>query len=151
LRTTIEVTIEVEIMRPRQFVWDFLADPSNYPRWLEQWRAARVVGDGEPGQGTVVEYTRKDGRVGTFEFVMWAAPRRAAWDGLPLRSRGGAVRPGGYHALSELGAGGTLVTMAFRPELSGALVLMKPYLARRLRRQLTLDVQKLKSLVETGA
>ena len=149
MKTTVEVAIEIEIARPREAVWEFIADPARSHEWLEEFVSSHQVSEGPPGVGSVVSYTIKPGpRTGTFEVVEWDPPRRLAWDGPPLRSMGGAARPRGSFELTEAGDGGTRFVATYHPELLGLLVLLRPYLNRWLRRQRRIDAQKLKAILE---
>ncbi len=152
MRTSIEVIVEVEIERPPSAVWSFMNDVARLPEWVSEFRAVRQESDGPPGLGAVVRYTLRSGeRSGTWEVVEWDPPRRVAWDGPPLRWAGGAARPRGSHDLTQAGEGRTLLVSRYRPELSGAQVLLKPYLQRWLRRERLASAQALKALVEAGA
>ena len=53
--------------------------------------------------------------------------------------------------LAPAGEGRTLLVSRYHPELSGTMVLMRPYLKRWLRRQRRADAQTLKALLEAGA
>jgi hypothetical protein len=44
-----------------------------------------------------------------------------------------------------------LLVSRYRPELTGTLVLLRPYLKRWLRRQRRADAQTLKALIEADA
>ena len=73
------------------------------------------------------------------------------WDGPPLPSAGGAVRPRGSQTLTDAGEGRTRLVSRYQPELIGTLVLLRPYLKRWLRRQRRADAQTLKALLEARA
>jgi uncharacterized protein YndB with AHSA1/START domain len=149
VRTSIEVTVEVEIERPPSAVWSFINDVERLPEWIGEFKAARKESDGPDGIGTVVRYTIEPGdRSGTWEVVEWDPPCRVAWDGPPLRWAGGGARPRGSHALSEAGEGRTLLVSCYRPELTGTQVLLRPYLKRWLRRQRFASARALKALLE---
>jgi uncharacterized protein YndB with AHSA1/START domain len=148
VRTSIEVIVEVEIDRPREAVWAFICDAERIPEWVGEFTAARNEVDGPVGVGTIVHYTLESGRSGTWQVVEWAPPRRVAWDGPPLPYPGGGGRPRGSHELVEAGEGRTLLSSRYHPELSGTLVLLRPYFKRWLRRQRTTDAQTLKALLE---
>ena len=45
------------------------------------------------GVGSVVRYTIRGDRSGTFEILEWDPGRKVVWDGPPLRWAGGAARP----------------------------------------------------------
>jgi uncharacterized protein YndB with AHSA1/START domain len=151
VKTTIEVTVEVEIEAPRTTVWAFISDSERLPDWFEEFESARQESPGPPGRGTVVRYAIRAGhRSGTFEMVEWEAGSRLAWDGPPLKWAGGAARPRGSFELADAGEGRTLFTGHFRPELSGAQVLLSPYLKRWLRRARQASAAKLKAYMEEG-
>ena len=151
MKTAIEVSVGIDIARPRAAVWEFLADPARMPEWLDEFVSSELTSDGPPGVGSVVRYTITPGpRTGTFELIEWDPPRRLAWDGPPLRSMGGAARPRGHFELTEAGEGETRLVATYRPELQGVLVLLRPYLARWLRRQRRADAEKLRALLEAA-
>jgi hypothetical protein len=126
-------------------------DTARLPEWIAEFAAARDESDGPIGVGAVVHYTLRQGdRSGTFEIVEWDPPRRVAWDGPPLRSAGGAMRPRGSHELAEAGEGRKLVVSHYRPEVSGLQVLLRPYLKRWLRRERRASAKTLKALVEAA-
>jgi uncharacterized protein YndB with AHSA1/START domain len=151
LRTSIEVSIEVEIRRPPQAVWSYVTDTERTPEWIGEFKDAHEESDGPTGVGTVVHYTVEGDRSGTLEIVEWIPPHRMAWDGPPLPWAGGGARPRGSHTLSEAGEGSTLLVSRYQPELIGTLVLLRPYLKWWLRRQRRKDAQTLKAALESGA
>lgn len=152
MRTSIEEIFEVEIERSPSEVWLFIADVERLPEWFAEFESAHKESDGPTGIGTVVRYTLKPGRRSdTFEIVEWDPPRRLAWDGPPLRSVGGGLRPRGSHELAEAGEGRTLLVSRYHPELSGTQVLLRPYLRRWVRRERRASAQALKALVEAAA
>jgi uncharacterized protein YndB with AHSA1/START domain len=151
LKTVIEVTTEVEVAAPPSEVWAVLSDPGHWPEWVEEWESAQLEPEGPAQAGTVVRYTLKPGhRSGTLELVEWEPEVRLAWDGSPLTWLGGGARPRGSIELAQTHDGRTRITTHFRPELSGAQVLLRPYLKRWLRRQREADARKLKALLEGG-
>jgi uncharacterized protein YndB with AHSA1/START domain len=152
LRTSIEVTIEVEIARPRLAVWSFISDVDRAHEWLGEFESARVESEGPIGVGTVVRYTLEAGhRSGTYEIVEWDPGHRLAWDGPPLAWAGGAARPRGSFEVVDAGEGRTLFTGRYQPELSGTQVMLRPYLKRWLRRRRVTDSQVLKAMLEADA
>jgi uncharacterized protein YndB with AHSA1/START domain len=146
MRTSVEVTVEVEIDRPPEAVWAVVADAGRTAEWIDEFTESRS--EGPDGVGQVVHYTLDRGASGTYEIVEWDPPRCLAWDGPPLRMMGGGARPRGSHDLVSVGERGTRLVTRYRPELSGAAALMRPYLARWLRRQRRIDAQTLKRLIE---
>jgi len=148
LRTSIEVSIEVEIGRPLEAVWSYIADTKRIPEWVGEFKEAHEEPNGPTGVGTVVHYTVEGDRSGTLEYVEWDPPHRVAWDGPPLPWAGGGARPRGSHSLLEAGESRTLLVSRYEPELIGTLVLLRPYLSWWLRRQRRKDAQTLKAALE---
>lgn len=138
----------MEIERSPEDVWSYLADAERIPEWIGEIKAAQVESDGPVGIGTVLRYTVEGDRSGTWEVVEWDPPRRVAWDGPPLPWAGGGARPRGSHSLAEAGDGRTLVVSRYEPELTGTLVLLRPYFKWWLRRQRRKDAQTLKATLE---
>jgi uncharacterized protein YndB with AHSA1/START domain len=148
-RTTIEVTVEVEIARPRAAVWAFVTDTERVPEWVEEFEEAHVEPPGAVGLGATIQYRlTRGGRSGTYRIIEWEPERTIAWDGPPLRYRGGGARPRGSFLLTDTAEGRTRFTAHYRPELTGALVLMRPAWGRWLRRQRQVDAERMKALVE---
>ena len=148
-RTSLDVEIAVEIERPRERVWGFVSDFERLPEVLEEFESVVKESDGPTGQGTVFRYTLSPGnRSALLEIVDWQPVWRLAWEGPPLRSRGGGARPRGFHELTAAGEGRTRLVTHYQPELTGVLVVMRPALRRWLRRQRAADAQRLKQLLE---
>lgn len=151
MRTSIEATVEVEVERSPAEVWSFLSDVERIPDWIGEIRAVRKESDGPIAVGTVARFTLEPGdRSGTWEIVEWDPPHRMAWEGPPLAWGRGGLRPRGSHELSEAGEGRTLVVSRYRPEVIGLPVLLRPYLARWLRRERAASGQALKAALEAG-
>ena len=151
MRSTIEASVEVEIERPVPAVWSFLADTERIPEWVGEFASAHEDSEGPTGLGTIVSYTLEGDRSGTWEIVEWKPPYRLAWDGPPLPWLGGGARPRGSHTLSAAGEGRTLLVSRYDPELTGTLVLLRPYLKWWLRNQRARDAQTLKTILEGEA
>jgi len=150
-RTSLDEEIAVEIERPSEEVWAFVSNLKRLPEWLEEFEAVVQESDGPVGKGTVFCYTLSPGhRSATLELVDWQPGRRFAWDGPPLRSRGGGARPRGFSEVTAVGEGRTRLVSRYQPELTGTLALMRPVLKRWLRRQRTADAQRLKQRLESA-
>jgi uncharacterized protein YndB with AHSA1/START domain len=149
LRTSIEVIVEVEVDRPPAAVWSFLSDAARIPEWFSELTVTRIEPEEDIGVGTRVHYALAPGdRTSTLEVVEWDPPRRMAWDGPPLRMLGGTARPRGSHTLTQTGGERTLLRSVYRPELSGAAVLLRPYIKRWLRRERQASADALKVALE---
>jgi uncharacterized protein YndB with AHSA1/START domain len=150
-RTSLDEEIAVEIERPSEEVWAFVSNAEHLPEWLEEFEAVVKETEGPIGKGTVFRYTLAPGhRSATVEVVDWQPGHRFAWDGPPLRSRGGGARPRGFFEVAATGERRTRFVSRYQPELTGTLALMRPVLKRWLRRQRTVDTERLKQLLESG-
>ena len=150
-RTSLDEEIAVEIERPSDEVWAFVSSGERLPEWLEEFEAVVKESDGPVGRGTVFRYTLTPGhRTATMEVVDWQPGRRFAWNGPPLRSRGGGLRPRGFFEVTATGPRRTHFVSRYQPELIGTLALMRPVIKRWLRRQRTADTKHLKQLLESN-
>jgi uncharacterized protein YndB with AHSA1/START domain len=150
LRTSLDVEITEEIERPSDEVWAFVSNAERLPEWLDDFEAVVKESDGPIGRGTVFRYTLVGHRSATLEVVEWEPGRRFAWDGPPLRSRGGAFSPHGSFEVSAIDERRTHFVTHYQPELTGTLAIMRPYVGRWLRRQRPIDTRRLKRLLESG-
>jgi uncharacterized membrane protein len=149
--TSLDEAIAVEIERPSEKVWSFVSNFERLPEWLEEFEVVAKESKGPVRRGSVFRYTLSPGnRSATLEIVDWQPGRRVAWDGPPLRSRGGGARPRGFHELTAAGVGRTRLVSRYQPELTGTLALMRPAVKRWLRRQRSADAQRLKRLLESA-
>ncbi len=150
-RASLDEEIAVEIERPCEDVWAFVSDAELLPEWLEEFESVVKESDAPVGRGTVFRYTLSPGhRSATIEIVDWQPRRRFAWDGPPLRSRGGGFRPRGFCEVAAIGESRTRLVSRYQPELTGPLALMRPILKRWLRKQRTADTERLKQLLESN-
>jgi uncharacterized protein YndB with AHSA1/START domain len=150
-KTSLDVEIEAYIDAPPVDVWNFVSDAERLPEWLEEFQ--RVVKEtADPvGVGSVFRYTIEPGpRTGTIEIVEWQPGRRFAWDGPPLSWHGGGARPRGSFEVTA-DRGGTRFVSHYRPQLTGTMVLLHPYMKWWVRRQRTADTARMKELIEAGS
>jgi uncharacterized protein YndB with AHSA1/START domain len=130
-RTSLDEEIAIEIERPSEEVWAFVSNAERLPEWLEEFEAVVKESDGPVGRGTVFRYTLSPGhRSARFEVVDWQPGRRFAWDGPPLRSRGGGFRPCGFFELAAVDERRTRFVSRYQPELTGTLALTRPIIKR---------------------
>ena len=142
-----DVVAQVEIDRPAQEVFDYLADGEKMPRWMKEFTAVEKVGDGPIGQGTEFRYHDKRGTDSTYTLSEYQPPARLAWHGATVKMPGGSVVPDGYYAIHEHD-GHTHVEMHMTPHLQGLAKLMSPMMAMRIRRSSQEYVQLLKADLE---
>jgi len=133
-------TVTVEIARPPEEVFDYLADPSNLPTWQESAVEARLEG------GRVVERRRMLGREieSTMEISENEPPRL-----LTLRTVEGPIPLEVRHELSP-SRGGTRLDVAIEGEGGGMLGLARKMAVRAAERQFKGDFERLKRVLEDG-
>jgi uncharacterized protein YndB with AHSA1/START domain len=140
---------ETEIERPVQEVFDYLAHGEKLPDWVEEFEEVEQQSEGPPAKGTTYRYKMRRGGESTFEWSEFEPGRRIAWDGPPLKSGPGAMRPRGGYELEEAD-GGTRVRMTQDPEMSGFMKLMAPFITRSLQKGAPKSLEKLKGILEGG-
>jgi uncharacterized membrane protein len=143
----IHVEREIEIERPPERVFDYLAHGENLPRWMDEFTSVEQVSEGPPTLGTTYRYKMKRGAESTFEWEQFETGRRLAWHGPPAGGALGKLEPKGTWELE--GAGPTTrVRMTMDPEPSGLLKLMAPLMARAIRKGSVKDFERLKGILE---
>ncbi len=151
MRRRIEVEVEVQIARPSEEVWAVVSDFEQLPEWLEEFRTVVKLSDGPLGEGAIFRYTLEPGqRSSTLQLVEWQPGRRVAWDGPPLKGRGGAARPQGYFEVIDIGNGRTQLVSCYQPVLTGTTALLAPLVRRWLRKHRLIDSARLKTLLEAS-
>jgi uncharacterized protein YndB with AHSA1/START domain len=104
-------TATVDIDRPIDEVFAFLADGENDPKFSPRVLEIRKTTDGPPGVGTVYESTVKDAGMKTkrkFELTQFEAPVRIRWT---ERSKNLITVPDGGYDLAEAAEGRTRLTV----------------------------------------
>jgi uncharacterized protein YndB with AHSA1/START domain len=139
----VRVELTIEISRPPQEVFDYLADLSKLPEW--QASAVESRADGPLAQGTRISERRSFmGRdVDTeVEVAEYDPPRR-----LTLRALEAPVKLTIEHVLEEHD-GGTRLRVTAEGKPTGALWLAGPAAELGARRELNRDFERLKELLE---
>lgn len=144
----IDVETSVEIARPVQEVFAFVADQTNAPQWQTNLHEVRRLTQGPIGVGT------------EHEFVRTFAGRRFA-----SRNRFVAFEPGRYvkftipsgwisgtasYRTETSRSAGTVLTSRMEFRVQGPLTLLEFVLSRLLAKDSRRDEQRLKSLLEYG-
>lgn len=139
----IRIELVLEIARPAEEVFDYLADLGRLPEW--QASAVEVRVEGPLRAGTrFTERRRLLGREGRteLEVSVFEPPRR-----LTLRSLSGPVKVDVDHRLEPRGDGTTLEVIA-EADPGSVLKLARPVIARQAERELHRDFHRLKELLE---
>jgi uncharacterized membrane protein len=143
-----DVVAEVEVNRPAQEVFDYLADAENMPRWMKEFTAVEKVGDGPIGHGTEFHYEAKRGSGATFSWSDFQPPGLLAWKAQPVKALpGGAIETNGRYDIHEHD-GHTHVVMHMQPQLHGTAKLLGPLMSRSIRKSSDEYVQLLKRDLE---
>lgn len=142
----IDVETSVEIARPAQEVFAFVADQTNAPQWQTGLHEVRRLTDGPVGVGS------------EHEFVRTFAGRRLA-----SRNRFVGFEPGSYvkfeipsgwisgtasYRAEATRSAGTVLTSQMEFRVRGPLRLLEPVLSRLLAKDSLRDQQRLKDLLE---
>lgn len=137
---------DIEIRRPPQQVFDYVADVGNYPEWMAHVLDVDKDAVGAPRQSDrfVVAIKSVGRRFETpYERVSYEAGRRCE-----DRAVGGPVPSQLWHSAFEETPAGTQFTRAVDVESVGLLKLLEPLQKRAARRQLSKDLQTLKAVLE---
>jgi carbon monoxide dehydrogenase subunit G len=141
----VRYTASIEIARPPEDVFSYVADLANLPAWQQSARSAEA--EGELGVGVTFVETREflgrevesHGEVTAFE------PGRE----LSLRITGGPVQLTVRHVF-EASGDGTRLTIEAEGEPAGMLRLAGPLAQRAARRQADDDLRRLKRILESA-
>ena len=137
----------VEINRPLEEVFDYVADVGNYPDWMAHVLEVRTDTAGPPQQGDsfVVAIKSVGRRFETpYERTLQEADRRYT-----DRAVGGPIPDQRWHSAFQEVPGGTRFTRAVEVGSGGLLKLLEPLQKRAAGRQLKKDLQTLKRVVES--
>jgi carbon monoxide dehydrogenase subunit G len=138
----------VVISAPREAVWDYLADPQNYLRFMSGVTRWEVVGDQPSGLGARHRVLIRVGAAevgGLIEIVEWSEPGDMAWSsvtGVDQRLR---------WRIRELDDGRSRVEFRFAYGVAGAGIagwISEKAAAPTLRRHMRRSVNQLKRQVE---
>lgn len=140
----IEADGSARIARPRDVVFDYLADPRNEPDWLPGARSVEMAGDAPVGLGSrfIGEYARA-GRV-ELELVEFERPSRVTF-----RARSRIVNFDDAVDLTETD-GVTVLVARMTAEPRGVMRLFAPVMARTMRSQFAANWDHLRAKLESG-
>jgi uncharacterized protein YndB with AHSA1/START domain len=138
----------VEIDRPPEEVFAYVADPEHLPEWSGIVQEVRKEGQGQPQEGdrftTAAKFLGR--RFETpMEVVAHEPPRRHS-----DRSTGGPFEQEYTFIVEETEGGGTRLTQVAEGEPAGFFRLVGPLLEMAGRRQFRADLENLKALLEAG-
>ncbi len=150
ISNAVEVQVSITICRPRQLVWNVLADVGRQPEWMRDALSIEILTDGPMGVGTRMEVPTQIGflrTTDTMEVTEFDPPAR--WTVVHR----GLVRGEGTFTLREHDQAPSDATEVewrerlaapFGPVGRGAMTLFRPL----LRRQFQQDLDRLRDLCE---
>ena len=142
------ITSTIEIDRPQQEVWAYVDDVQKQPNWQASLAASRIVSDGPIGVGTRFVQTRQipgGARETTNEITEYDPPRMSSWKGLD-----GPIRSAGTVTVEPLRESRSRVTVEFDLIGHGIGKLFVPFVRAQARKQVPVDQEELKRLLESG-
>ena len=137
----------IEIDRPQAEVFAYLDELDKHPEWQESLTRAQVVTDGPVRVGTKVSETRQvpgGPRDMTYEITAHDPPNSSSWQGLD-----GPVRAVGTMTVESLGDSRSRVTVEFELVGQGLGKLLAFFGRAQARKQVPVDQQKLKQILES--
>ena len=142
----ITTNVTVQIDRPVDEVFAFVADPGNFARWAEDLvKESRQTSPGPVGVGTT--FTQLNVLMGR-RFV---SEMRVATYEPPSRfeyvTTSGPIRFAGHYTFAPVD-GGTRFTSVDESEPSGLLSYLQPLLQPFAQRQITINLSRLKAVIE---
>ena len=144
---TTRVTVQIE--RPVDEVFAFVSDPANFPRWAGALvKESAKTSVGPVGLGTTFRQMNVlMGRhfVSEMQVVTYDPPRRFEYE-----TTSGPIRFAGHYSFEPAGAA-TRFTSVDDSEPSGLLRYIQPLLQPFAQRQISLNLRKLKAVIEAQA
>jgi uncharacterized membrane protein len=141
------VSVEATVARPPEEVFPVVADGERLPEWMKDFERVEQLSDGAPRLGTEYRYKFKRSPESTFEWAEFEPGRRVAWDGPPLKTGPGSMRPRGGIDV-EPAAEGSLVRVTLDPLPGGAMKVVLPLMRRAMRHGATENLSRLKAMLE---
>ncbi len=142
----IDLETTVEIARPVEEVFAFVADQTNAPRWQDGLHEVRRLTDGPLGVGTEHEFVRTfAGRrfASRNRFVAFQPDRHVAFE-IPS---GWITGHASYHT-EPTSSGNTVLTSRMQFHVRGPQALLEPVLARLLAKDARRSDARLKHMLE---
>ena len=144
----ITTRVSVQIERPVEEVFAFVADPANFPRWAGALvKESRQTSPGPVGLGTTfTQVNMLMGRrfVSEMRVVTYEPPRQFEY-----ATTAGPIRFAGHYNFAPVEGGkGTRFTSVDESEPSGWLRYLQPLLQPFAQRQITINLTRLKAVIE---
>jgi carbon monoxide dehydrogenase subunit G len=141
-------SVSVDIARPREEVFAFVADARNRPRWDDSVDSEELTSPEPIGTGTTVR-TRLRSMGRDYEYT-WEVTEHQPPERMTIESTSGPMSTTLDYRLASRD-GGTEVQFVVTGRPSGPMRLVQPLIARITQRNLDRGFARLKTLLETGA
>lgn len=136
----------IEIDRPIDKVFEYVADPNNRSQWDKDLVETRRTSEGELGVGaTSVDVYSMGGRRMEFQtsIIDWSPPNALAWRGVA-----GSMAAEGHWTFAETDRG-TRVDLAMEMSTSNLLFkLMSPLMSGQIKKQMATNADSMKRAAE---
>jgi uncharacterized protein YndB with AHSA1/START domain len=143
----ITTRVTVDIDRPMDQVFAFVADPANFPRWAGALvKESRQTSPGPVGVGTTfTQVNMLMGRrfVSEMRVVTHDPPRRYEYI-----TTSGPIRFAGHYTFAPTGSG-TRFTSVDQSQVSGLLRFLQPLLQPVAQHQIKVNLDRLKAVIES--
>jgi uncharacterized membrane protein len=140
------IDLSIDIQRPVEAVFAFVADPRNGPKWQGALKEVRqVTPEGPPAVGTKATFVASFLGVKlepTTEITALEPNRSVSFTG-----RSGPLTLEGTYRVEAVGTG-TRMSSTLQVEPGGLFAVAGPLFAIQLRKQVEADLQRLKELLE---
>ena len=137
----------IDIARPRNEVFEYLAHGENLPEYASDFVWVNQTSSGVPCLGSEYAYEMARGAKGTFRRTVFEPISKLAWEGPPAKSGPGTMAPSGSWELSDV-SGATRVKLVMSPVPGGLLRLMAPMISKKIASELPGALVRLKRRLE---
>ena len=145
----VRASTSVEIGRPAEEVFDFVAEFPNNPRWQRGMRSCRWTSPAPHGLGSTYEqaarFLGRDVR-NTFRITAWDSGRRVSFE-----STGGTFPIAVTRTVESLGPSRSRFTEVVEGDARGFYRVAEPLLGLLVRGSIKRDLPRLKRLLEQAA
>jgi hypothetical protein len=146
--TTVQSRVEVTIAGSPRLVFSHLIDTDRMKTWLSDVEWVSKCSDGPPGEGTTFSFRLTGTSIdSSFDWVEYEPEKSLSWNGAPIATGLGWLRPKGSFQIQPVYDASRLIAID-EPELCGFAKLLKPLLARSIKRSRSTDLARLKTVIE---
>lgn len=143
---SVDVTVSIEIQRPRDVVASYAGDPSNAPEWYRNIRSIEWETEPPVALGSRMRFVAAFlGRRLAYTYEIRAL---VPGERLVMSTSEGPFPMETTYTWSDAGDGATTMTLSNRGEPTGFAKVTRPVMERAMRRATQADLRRLKSILE---